>query len=95
MSNQEKQCVGGSRAEREQFFAEAEGSLALSGMFPTPLYHWLKARVLDGEITLDEARQQVDEHYATMAKEQSKPSGLWSELEQLSRNNAAGENDGK
>ena len=78
MSNQAKQrqCAGGSRAEREQAFAEAEGSLALSGMLPTPLYHWLKARVLDGEITLDEALQQINEHYATMAKEQNRREDL-------------------
>lgn len=46
-------------------FSKAEASLRLEGMDPsgTPLYESVKARILSGEITFDEARAEVLAHY--------------------------------
>jgi len=42
-------------------FRKAEASLRLEGMDPsgTPLYESVKARILSGEVTYDEARAEV------------------------------------
>lgn len=44
------------RPSKEEAFAEAEASVRLEGMDPSgPLYDELKARVIAGEITVDQA----------------------------------------
>jgi len=50
-------------------FRKAEASLRLEGMDPsgTPLYESVKARLLSGELTFDEARAVVMAHYKKLA----------------------------
>jgi len=51
-----------SRESLEKSFANAEASLRLEGMTPTPFFFALKEHVLAGEITLDQAAEAVN-HY--------------------------------
>lgn len=50
-------------------FRKAEASLRLEGIDPsgTPLYESVKARLLSGEITFDEARAEILAHYKKRA----------------------------
>lgn len=50
-------------------FRKAEASLRLEGMDPsgTPLYESVKARILSGDITFDEARAEIQAHYQKRA----------------------------
>lgn len=50
----------------ENAFKEAEASLWLEGMdlAGDAYYQKLKSRVLSGELTFDDARRQIREHYA-------------------------------
>lgn len=54
----------------ENAFKEAEASLRLEGMDVAGDVHYqsLKTRVLNGELTFDDARRQLREHY-TKGKE--------------------------
>jgi hypothetical protein len=51
------------RTEREKSFADAEASLKLEGLTPSEFYSTLKARILNGELTTDEAIAELDKHY--------------------------------
>jgi hypothetical protein len=51
-----------SRESLEKSFANAEASLRLEGMTPTPFFFALKEHVLAGEITFDQAAEAVN-HY--------------------------------
>ena len=50
-------------------FRKAEASLRLEGMDPsgTPLYEFVKARLLSGEITYDEGRAEILAHHQKRA----------------------------
>lgn len=50
-------------------FRKAEASLRLEGMDPsgTSLYESVKARLLSGDITFDEARAEIMAHYKKRA----------------------------
>lgn len=50
-------------------FRKAEASLRLEGMDPsgTPLYEFVKARILSGEVTYDEARAEILAHHQKRA----------------------------
>lgn len=50
-------------------FRKAEASLRLEGLDPsgTPLYESVKARLLSGELTFDEARVEIRAHYQKRA----------------------------
>jgi hypothetical protein len=50
-------------------FRKAEASLRLEGMDPsgTPLYESVKARLLSGELTFDDARAEIMAHYKKRA----------------------------
>jgi hypothetical protein len=50
-------------------FRKAEASLRLEGMDPsgTPLYESVKARLLSGELTFDEARAEILAHHKKRA----------------------------
>ncbi|MCH9408889.1 antitoxin VbhA family protein [Pantoea agglomerans] len=50
-------------------FRKAESSLRLEGMDPsgTPFYESVKARLLSGELTFDEARAEIRAHYQKRA----------------------------
>lgn len=56
------------RAEMEAGFEVAEGSLLLEGMTPTPFYYAVKKRILDGEITLEQRKQEIISHHAAQAR---------------------------
>ncbi|WLS81270.1 antitoxin VbhA family protein (plasmid) [Erwinia pyri] len=51
-------------------FRKAEASLRLEGMDPsgTPFYESVKARILSGELTFDEARAEILAHHQKRAK---------------------------
>jgi hypothetical protein len=51
-----------SRDKLEKAFANAEASLRLEGMTPTPFFFALKEHVLAGEITLEQAAEAIN-HY--------------------------------
>lgn len=50
-------------------FRRAEASLRLEGLDPsgTPLYESVKARLLSGELTFDEARAEILDHHKKRA----------------------------
>lgn len=50
-------------------FRKAEASLRLEGMDPSgmPLYESVKARLLSGDITFDEGRAEIQDHYQKRA----------------------------
>lgn len=50
-------------------FRKAEASLRLEGMDPsgTPLYESVKVRILSGDITYDEGRAEILDHYQKRA----------------------------
>ena len=58
------------RAENVAAFQEAEGTLLLEGLVPTSFCLSLKDRVINGEITAEQAKRDVLAHYT--AKAQSK-----------------------
>jgi len=47
----------------ERGFAEAEASLFLEGLAPTPFGQSLKERVLEGRITVEQAEAELCAHY--------------------------------
>jgi hypothetical protein len=47
----------------ERGFAEGEASLRLEGLTPTPFGQSLKARVLAGEISIEQAGAELRAHY--------------------------------
>jgi len=47
------------KAKLEHGFAEAEASLLLSGLVPTENFSSVKARILAGEIALEEAQEEI------------------------------------
>jgi hypothetical protein len=47
----------------EHGFAEAEASLFLEGLTPTPFGFSLKERILDGKISIEEAEDELCAHY--------------------------------
>jgi hypothetical protein len=51
----------------ERGFAEAEASLFLEGLKPTPFGQSLKERVLEGKITLEQAENELCAHYIPAA----------------------------
>ena len=52
------------REQREKAFADAEASLKLEGLTPSDLYYKLKEKILNGELTTDEAIVELDRHYS-------------------------------
>lgn len=50
-------------------FRKAEASLRLEGMDPsgTPLYESVKARLLSGDLTFEDARAEIMAHYKKQA----------------------------
>ena len=57
------------RQLRVDGFRKAEASLRLEGMDPsgTPLYESVKARILSGELTYGEGRDEILAHYQKRA----------------------------
>jgi hypothetical protein len=51
------------REKLERGFAEAEASLFLSGMKPSEFGLRIKARILAGEITIEEGQDEISTHY--------------------------------
>ena len=51
------------REKLERGFAEGEASVFLSGLTPTEHYFKVKARVLSGEITLDQGLDEIDAYH--------------------------------
>ncbi|MEN5023202.1 antitoxin VbhA family protein [Pantoea agglomerans] len=51
-------------------FKKAEASLKLEGMDPsgTPLYESVKKRLLAGEITFEQGREEIVAHYTSRTK---------------------------
>jgi len=56
------------REQMEAAFEDAEGTLRLEGLTTTPFFQTVKARVLSGEISIDEARGEIDAHYEAKAR---------------------------
>jgi len=52
------------KEELEHGFAEAEASLFLEGLTPTPFGFSLKDRILAGEISFEQAEDELCAHYA-------------------------------
>jgi len=53
------------REKLERGFAEAEASLFLEGLKPTPFGQSLKRRVLDGKISIEQAEAELRAHYSS------------------------------
>ncbi|HME59421.1 MAG TPA: antitoxin VbhA family protein [Terracidiphilus sp.] len=49
----------------EQGFAEAEASLRLEGLTPTDNLYAVKARILAGEITFEQGKQEILAYHRT------------------------------
>jgi hypothetical protein len=47
----------------ERAFEQAEASLRLEGMTPTEVFFKVKERVLAGEITFDQAAEEINAHH--------------------------------
>jgi hypothetical protein len=47
----------------ERAFEQAEASLRLEGMTPTEVFFRVKGRVLAGEITFDQAAEEINAHH--------------------------------
>ncbi len=56
------------KAEGEAAFKEAEASLRLEGLKSSPHFESLKTRVLDGEITTEQAKTESLAHYRSNAR---------------------------
>lgn len=52
------------KAKLEHGFAEAEASLLLEGMRPSPFGFSLKQRLMSGEISVDQAESELRAHYS-------------------------------
>lgn len=63
------------RAENVAAFQEAEGTLLLEGLVPTPFYLALKDRVVNGEITAEQAKLDVLAHYSAKAQSRQDVTG--------------------
>jgi hypothetical protein len=70
--NQEKPT----RVTLEKAFATAEASLRLEGMAPTDVYFSVKERVLAGEITFDQAAEEINAHHAQLSEGGSMTSNI-------------------
>ena len=55
-----------SRETMERAFEQAEASLRLEGMTPTEVFFKVKERVLAGEITFDQAAEEINAHHTQM-----------------------------
>lgn len=55
---------------RARGFRKAEASLKLEGMDPTgtPLYEGIKKRLINGEISYQQGREEILAHYTSRAK---------------------------
>lgn len=53
------------RAEKEAAFEEAEGTLRLEGLTPTPFFQAVKNRVLAGKISIGQAKAEIVAHHIT------------------------------
>ncbi|EEW4238926.1 TPA: antitoxin VbhA family protein [Escherichia coli] len=58
-------------AVRARGFKKAEASLKLEGMDPsgTPLYEDVKKRIIAGDVSYEQGRAEIFEHYARRAKQ--------------------------
>jgi hypothetical protein len=54
-------------AELETAFERAEGTLRLEGLTTTPFFQTVKARVISGDISIDEAKAEIKAHHAAKA----------------------------